>query len=162
MAARPKNSPRAPHRPACIVSACLAGIDCTYRGGNKRDPAVARLVKTGRAIPVCPEVMGGLTTPRENAEIVGGGGEEVLAGAARVISKSGRDLTQNYMRGAAMILAIAQRSGARRAILKSKSPACGRGRIYDGTFRKTLTKGNGVLAALLLTHGFTVLTERDV
>lgn len=162
MAAPPKHNPRATSRPLCIVSACLAGIDCTFRGGNKRLPAVSRLVRNGSALPVCPEVMGGLATPRENAEIVGGGGEEVLAGAARVVSISGRDLTRHYLRGAAMALAIARRAGITRAILKSKSPACGCGRIYDGTFREFLTAGNGVLAALLLRHGFTVLTERDI
>lgn len=162
MAVRPGNNSHKNPRPSYIVSACLTGIDCTYKGGNKQKPAVKRLAEKGMAIPVCPEVMGGLTTPRENSEIDDGGGEEVLAGSAKVISVSGKDLTQNYVRGALMILDIAKRSGIKRAILKSKSPACGCGRIYDGTFRKVLTKGNGVLTALLLKHSFTVRTEHDI
>lgn len=162
MAARPRNSRSGERRPVYIVSACLAGIDCTYRGSSKLNASVKRLVAEGRAVPVCPEVMGGLTTPRENAEIAGGDGAAALAGRARVISVTGKDVSANYMRGAQAALGIAKRAGIRRAILKSKSPACGRGRVYDGSFRKTLTAGNGVLAALLLKHRFTVLTENDI
>lgn len=158
--ASPRNNsvPRA-GRPDCIVSACLAGIDCTWRCSHKLKPSVRALVLSGKAVPVCPEILGGLSTPRENAEIAGKGGEEVLLGKARVVSVTGRDLSAHYTRGAQAALEIARRFGIRKAILKSNSPACGYGRIYDGSFGKTLKPGNGVFAALLLKHNFTIRTE---
>lgn len=159
MAVRRRSKPPAARRPSCIVSACLAGISCTYRGGSKLRPHIASLVAAGRAIPVCPEIMGGLTTPRENAEIVGGEGIDVIRGRARVLSASGRDLSAAYLRGAREILILARRRGITTALLKSKSPACGCGTIYDGSFRRILRPGNGVLAALLLMHGISVRTE---
>lgn len=161
MAARRSNRPRDP-RALFLVSACLAGINCTYKGGNKSDPVVKKLTDAGMAIPVCPEVMGGLTTPRENAEIAGGDGSSVLEGRARVISSSGKDLSAKYISGSITILDIAKRRGIHRAILKSKSPACGSGDIYDGTFRKALKRGNGVLTSLLITNGIKILTEKEV
>ncbi len=115
---------------------------------------IKRMVLKGDGIPVCPEVMGGLTTPRENSEIESGDGYSVLSGKARVRSDSGIDLTAQYLRGADAVLATARYYKIRKAVLKSKSPACGIGEIYDGTFRKRLKPGNGVLAALLLQNGF--------
>ena len=162
MASQRKSNPRPSPHPQHIVSACLAGINCTYRGRNKRDRTVEKMVRQGRAVLVCPEVMGGLTTPRINGEITGGDGADVLTGRARVTALSGNDLTPQYLRGSYTILELAQRLGIRKAILKSKSPACGCGAIYDGTFRRILTPGNGVLTALLLKHHFTVLTENDL
>ena len=149
-------------RPRFIVSACLAGINCTYRGGNKHVPAIERLVSDGQAIAVCPEVMGGLIVPRENSELVGGDGSAVLSGTAKAISKSGTDLTPQYLAGAQAILHLAKRNGITKAILKTKSPACGCGAVYDGTFRKVLRRGNGVLAALLLKHRISVATEHSL
>lgn len=123
---------------------------------------VKSLVDRGLAIPVCPEVMGGLTTPRENSEIICGEGATVVSGRSSVVSASGKDLSQQYLAGSFTILDIATRYNIRKAILKSYSPACGSGYIYDGTFRKVLKRGNGVLAALLLKHGLTVLTEKEI
>lgn len=139
-----------------LVSACLAGIDCTYRGKNKLKPAIKKMVDDGIAIPVCPEVMGGLGIPRENSEIVGGDGMDVLKGRARVITISGKDVTKVYIKGAKAALSIARIYSAKKAILKSKSPACGVGRIYDGSFTKKLRKGSGVTASLFCQKGITV------
>ena len=142
-----------------LVSACLAGYNCTYKGKNKLKISVKKLVNSGKALPVCPEVMGGLTTPRENSEIAGGDGGDVLRKKARVLGASGKDLTSNYLRGAKRVLCLATKHKIRKVILKSKSPACGRGRIYDGSFRHKLKAGDGVLTALLRKHGIKVYTE---
>lgn len=132
-----------------IVSACLAGETCRYDGKSDLKPAVKRLVEAQKAYPVCPEAMGGLKTPRERAEIVGGDGEGVLRGRARVMTASGNDVTQNFITGAEKALDIAKGCGAKMAVLKANSPSCGCGRIYDGTFTRTGRDGYGVFAALL-------------
>lgn len=142
-----------------LISACLAGYNCTYKGKNKLKASIKKLVDSGAAIPVCPEVMGGLPVPRENSEIVGGGGVDVLRKKARVISISGKDLTSHYLLGADLILRLAAQHKIKEAILKSKSPACGSGRSYDGSFRRRLTAGDGVLTALLRKHRIKVRTE---
>lgn len=111
---------------------------------------------------VCPEVDGGLGTPRPPAEIVGGDGADVLAGRAQVMTVDGADVTEAYIAGADRALVAAQRSGARAAILKARSPSCGCGAIYDGTFSRTLTPGDGVTAALLQAHGIEVVTDDDL
>jgi len=157
---RNRKPPAKPSR-AFIVSACLAGVNCTYRGKNKLRKQLRLLVAERRAIAACPEVMGGLAIPRENSEIQGGAGPDVLTGKAVVVTRSGKDVSANYVRGSRRILAIARKYDIRKAILKSKSPACGCGMIYDGTFRGTLKKGDGVLAALLRKNGIAVYTELD-
>lgn len=119
------------------------------------------LVCEGRAVALCPEILGGLGVPRESAEIVGGDGADVLRKKAKVITASGRDCSGRFVKGARKALEYALERGIKKAILKSNSPSCGRGRIYDGTFKKILKRGNGVCAALLLRHGIRVLTERD-
>ena len=145
-----------------LVSACLAGRACRYDGSSNRDDWVTRLMTSGRAVLACPEVDGGLGTPRPPAEIVGGSGEEVLDGRARVITRDGRDVTEAYVRGAERALEAARRADIRIAVLKARSPSCGHDRVYDGTFTRTLTDGEGVTAALLRRHGVTVLTEEDL
>lgn len=105
------------------------------------------MVQEGIAIPVCPEIMGGLTTPRVPAEIMPDG---------RVVNRDGRDVTAEYRTGARACLAIARRFKIRKAILKAKSPACGYGAVYDGTFRHILRPGHGILTQLLLKHHFTI------
>jgi uncharacterized protein YbbK (DUF523 family) len=111
---------------------------------------------------VCPEVDGGLGTPRPPAEIVGGDGADVLAGRARVVTSGGADVTGAYVAGARRALAVAQESGARAAILKSRSPSCGKGGIYDGSFSRSLRAGDGVTAALLRANGIEVVTDEEV
>ncbi len=142
-----------------LVSACLAGRRCRFDGSANQDDEVASLVAAGRAVLVCPEELGGLGTPRPAAEIVGGDGRDVLAGRARVVTHEGRDVTHEYVAGARLALEAAQRSGARRAVLKARSPSCGKGCIYDGTFTRTQTSGDGVTAALLEANDIEVVTE---
>jgi uncharacterized protein YbbK (DUF523 family) len=144
-----------------IVSACLAGINCKYNGGNNLDERIKKLVKEGKAIPVCPEQLGGCPTPRPAAEISGGTGADVLDGKCSVIRKNGEDVTRGFLKGAEETLRIARTAGAREAILKARSPSCGSGTIYDGTFSGRTAEGNGVTAELLLRNGIRVLTEEN-
>jgi len=112
-------------------------------------------------IPVCPEQLGGAPTPRLPAEICQGTGEDVLDGRARVMTSDGRDVTDIYLRGAAEVLAVARLTGATCAVLKARSPSCGVGDTYDGTFSHTLREGSGVTAAALARAGLLLHTEED-
>ena len=129
-----------------IVSACLAGFPCRYDGKARPCAQVVELVRAGKAIPVCPEQLGGLPTPRTSCEIR----------EDRVVDEEGRDRTEAFQRGARAVLKIAQTYGATEALLQSRSPSCGSGRIYDGSFTKTLTAGDGVTARLLKENGIQV------
>ncbi len=144
-----------------LVSACLCGINCNYKGGSKPDARIIELVKSGKAIPVCPEQLGGLPTPRTPAEINGGTGQDVLDGRAKVMTREGGDVTKEFLAGALEVLKIAKITNADEAILKARSPSCGHGRAYDGTFRGVLIDGDGVTAALLGRNGLRVLTEEE-
>lgn len=132
-----------------LVSACLLGIDCKYNGKNNKNDKVIELLKDYDLIPVCPEIMGGLTTPRTPAEI---NGDEV-------ITRDGKNVTKQYQKGAEETLKIAELYNCQRAILKEKSPSCGCGRIYDGTFTGTLIDGDGITARLLKDHGIKITGE---
>jgi uncharacterized protein YbbK (DUF523 family) len=145
-----------------LVSACLAGRACRFDGSANSDDVVGRLVAAGRAVLVCPEVDGGLATPRPPAEIVGGDGADVLAGRARVLTNSGRDVTDAYLEGAEVALRAARRTGAGAAILKARSPSCGKGVIYDGSFSRATRTGDGVTAALLAANGIEVFTDEEL
>ncbi|MEA2452674.1 MAG: hypothetical protein QOG04_1384 [Actinomycetota bacterium] len=145
-----------------LVSACLAGCACRYDGEANETSEVARLVAEGRAVQVCPEEDGGLPTPRPPAEIVGGDGHDVIAGRARVMTKDGVDVTHVYLAGAQRALEAAQAAGVTRAILKARSPSCGKGVIYDGTFSRSRIEGDGVTTALLTQNGIEVVTEQDI
>ncbi|PIK16091.1 DUF523 domain-containing protein [Halobacteriovorax sp. JY17] len=129
-----------------IVSACLAGLNCRYDGDNKRREDIVEMVKRGEAIPVCPEQLGGLSTPREPAEAV----EE------KVLTINGRDVTFEYSRGADEAFLITQMSGATEALLKSKSPMCGVGSVYDGSFTGTMKNDDGIFTKLLKKAGIKV------
>jgi uncharacterized protein YbbK (DUF523 family) len=135
-----------------LCSACLLGIKCRYDGRSALNRKVIMLLKAETLIPVCPEQLGGLSTPREPAEIRG----------ERVITRSGRDVTENFKRGAEEVLKIAKLYGIKEAIMKQGSPSCGNGRIYDGTFSGKTVKGDGVTAAMLKEHGIKVMTEEDL
>ena len=135
-----------------IVSACLLGEPCRYDGKSKPCQAVLGLQKNCELIPVCPEVMGGLPTPRPASEIQSDGS---------VLNCEGKDVTEEYRRGAETVLQIARQNGCGIAILKEKSPACGKGRVYDGNFTGTLTDGNGVCAELLTKNGILVFGEHE-
>ena len=134
-----------------LVSACLLGVRCRYDGKSKPHPAVERLMEQHTLIPVCGEIFGGLPTPRVSAERQG----------ERVVTADGRDVTAAYRRGAEEVLRLAERHGCKAAILKERSPSCGSGRIYDGTFTGTLTDGWGVTAELLRDHGICVIGESE-
>jgi len=142
-----------------VVSACLVGLECSYEGKCKASERVARLVKDGKAIPICPEQLGGLPTPRTSVEIVGGSGEDVLDGKARVVARDHFEATSQFIKGAQEALKLAKLVNVKKAILKSRSPSCGYGKIYDGNFDGELKKGNGVTAALFLREGIEVEAE---
>jgi uncharacterized protein YbbK (DUF523 family) len=135
-----------------LVSACLLGVPCRYDAKSKPDERVIALSKKHELIPVCAEVLGGLETPRIPAEIVGD----------KVLRRDGVDVTREYHSGAQCVLDIAIQNSCKIAILKSKSPSCGKGKIYDGTYTKTLKDGNGICADLLMKNNITVLTEREI
>lgn len=145
-----------------IISACLCGVDCKYSGNNNYNERVYELYNSGNAILVCPEQLGGLPTPRHPAEIVEGTAEDVLNGNAKVMNNHGEDVTEQFIKGAKETLKIVKSSGCTKAILKSKSPSCGLGKIYSGSFDGILIEGAGVTARLLLDNGIEVLTEEDI
>lgn len=135
-----------------IVSACLLGVPCRYDGKSKPSEEVIALKDKYELIPVCAEVLGGLQTPRIGAEIVGD----------KVIRQDGVDVTYEYHKGASEVLKIALENGCTKAVLKSKSPSCGKGKIYDGTYTRTLIDGNGILTDLLLKNNIKVYSETEI
>ena len=135
-----------------ICSACLVGVECRYDGKSKVNKKVLALTKNTILIPVCPEQLGGLPTPRPPSEQKG----------TRVSTKFGRDVTKYFLRGAKEVLRIAKLFDVKRAILKQRSPSCGCGQIYDGTFSGKIIKGDGVTTKLLKKHGIRVLSEEDL
>lgn len=138
-----------------VVSVCLAGIKCRYDGNSSINSYILGLMEKEKCMLVCPE--SGLSCPRSPAEIVGGSGEDVLEGRARVISKDGSDVTREFIQGAYETLATVKENNIKVAYLKKRSPSCGYLEIYDGTFSGKLTQGNGVTAALLLKNGIEVV-----
>lgn len=143
-----------------LISACLLGERVRYHGGDASfsDPRLARWSDEGRLVPVCPEVEGGLGVPRPAAEIRGGDGLAVVGGEARVVTQAGADVTDAFVSGGRVALALAERTGARLAILTDRSPSCGSTEIYDGSFSGARRRGAGVTAALLERHGVRVFT----
>jgi uncharacterized protein YbbK (DUF523 family) len=144
-----------------IVSSCLAGVKCRHDGKSKEAELIRKLVHERKAIPLCPEVMGGRPVPRTPCEITGGTADDVLAGSAKVMDKKGNDVTAEIVEGAKIVAAAVKRMNITAVILKTKSPSCGRGKIYDGTFSGKLIDGNGILTAVLLREGIKVYTEED-
>lgn len=135
-----------------LVSACLLGESCRYDGKSKPCERVMALKDTYNLVPVCPEVMGGLPTPRVPSEICG----------ERVLMKDGRDVTENYNRGAQKALEIARQNACTVAILKEKSPSCGSGLIHNGLFDGGLVDGDGITTRLLKNEGIRVLGESEI
>jgi len=150
-------------KPPLLVSACLLGVACNHEGRGSPRAVVDELARHYRLVPVCPEVLGGLPTPRAAAELQGGDGADVVAGTgdARVVNIEGEDVTAAYRRGADAAVAIAMAVGAERAVLKARSPSCGSSSVYDGTFRRRLVPGRGVTAAALAAAGLEVGSEED-
>lgn len=148
-----------------LISACLLGFDCNYKGSCAKEytenPAFwNNVIEAYEVIPICPEQQGGLPTPRIPSELLGPP-EAVLASGARVISKEGLDVTNNFVKGAQEALRIAKLARVSFAVLKSRSPSCGKNRIYDGTFSGVLIDGSGITVALLEKNGVQVLSENE-
>lgn len=137
-----------------LISACLIGKNCKYSGGSNalQEEQLRQLQLCYELIPVCPEQMGGLPTPRTPAERRG----------EQVINRDGRDVTAEFYAGAEQTLTITKNQKIRKALLKSRSPSCGRDRIYDGSFTGTLIRGNGVTAQTLIEQGISVYTEEEI
>ncbi len=138
-----------------LVSSCLAGVRCRYNNTDFKIKEIEELVLAGKAIPVCPELIGGLETPRPCCEII------ALNGKQSVVSDSGEDLTSFFEDGAAKTLEIARILKVDIVILKSNSPSCGYGKIYDGTFQGKLIEGNGVAAELLSKNHIKIYNENN-
>lgn len=145
-----------------LVSACLVGENTKYNGGNNRNEDVLKYLKDKEYILCCPEQLGGLSTPRLPSEIQGGDGATVLANNAKVNNVEGNTVTDEFIHGAEETLKLAKTQNVELAILKSKSPSCGCGKIYNGSFIGKTIIGNGVTAELLLKNGIKVITEEDV
>ena len=135
-----------------LISACLLGVCCRYDGASKPHPLAAALAERHTLVPVCPEQLGGLPTPRPPAERVG----------ERVMNREGADVTEAYQRGAQETLRLAELFGAKVALLKERSPSCGMGKIHDGSFQGRIVDGSGVTAELLTAHGVSVYGESRI
>ncbi len=133
------------------VSSCLLGVNCKYNGKSNYNDDIIKLKEKYELVPICPEVLGGLSIPRVPAEIINN----------KVINQVGIDVTSNYNEGAKKALKILQENNIKIAILKSKSPSCGKDQIYDGTFSHTLIQGNGVTTNLFLENDIVVLNENN-
>lgn len=131
-----------------LVSSCLLGLNCRYDGGNNYSKEVEEFIKNYEVIPICPEIMGGLPTPRTPSE----------RQADRVINKDGKDVTEQYEKGARECLFLAQKYDVKKALLKLRSPSCGSKEIYDGTFSHTIIEGDGVTAELFKKNGIEVIS----
>ena len=148
-----------------IVSACLLGENCKYSGGNNKSENVIKYLEDKEYILVCPEQLGGLSTPRNPSEIITYGnkdGNDVLSGCTKVLSNKGIDVTKNFIQGAEETLKIAKEHNAKTAILKAGSPSCGYKKIYDGTFLGNKIQGMGVTAAILNKENIALLDEDDL
>ncbi|MGE8532477.1 MAG: DUF523 domain-containing protein [Acinetobacter guillouiae] len=144
-----------------LISACLVGENVRYDAKNCLQHKLKQLVDKQQAVVICPEVAGGLSTPRQPAEIVGGDGYQVLKGQAKVKDANGDDVSAEFILGAEKTLKLAQYHQVTHIILKANSPSCGSQMIYDGSFSGHKISGKGVTAALLEQHGFSVLTEDE-
>ena len=139
-------------KPRVLISACLLGVNCRYDGGGKAMAGLEALMEVAELVPVCPEILGGLPTPRTPSERIGD----------RVVARDGRDVTDAFRRGAGEALKLAELFGARCALLKERSPSCGAGQIYDGSFSGGLKPGDGVAAELLKANGIEVFGESRI
>ena len=135
-----------------LVSACLLGINCKYDGANNKNDKVLEYIKDKEVIPICPEIMGGLPIPRVPSEIKDN----------KVITKDNIDITSNFSKGAKEVLYLAKLFNVKKALLKAKSPSCGVGEIYDGTFTHTKINGDGITTRLLKENNIEVITELDL
>ena len=145
-----------------LVSACLIGEPVRYDGKSCLNILLKQRLLNKKAHALCPELLGGFTTPRLPAEIVGGTGQDVLDGKAKITDSSGLDVTTLYLKGAYRTLEIAQHLKASCVVLKENSPSCGSQKIYNGTFQGEKIVGVGITTALLQRHGFEVISENEI
>jgi len=143
--------------PKTVVSACLAGDRCKYNGGDNLVPEIRTMVENGSAVKICPETLGGLPIPRVPSEIV-----VRPDGSRRVVDQNGKDVTEYFEKGAERSLEIVQEVGANTATLKQRSPSCGCGQIYDGSFSKKIVAGNGITTELFIINGISIISEDDI
>lgn len=139
-----------------LVSSCIAGVKCRYNASSSYNQKLLESIDD-KLIHVCPEVLAGFETPRNPCEIYGGSGEDVLAGNAKIIDKNGADVTGLMLIGTKKALEICIENGVIKAYLQAKSPTCGCGRIYDGSFSSTIKRGNGIFTELLVRNGIEVI-----
>lgn len=144
-----------------LISACLLGIKCTWDNRHNINDKAIETLKSEILIPVCPEQLGGLKTPRARQEIQGGMGKDVLDKKSRVINENGEDVTEQFIKGAVETLKIAKLLQVKEFIGKSNSPSCGCGRIYDGTFSGKLISGDGVTTELLKRNGIKIIRYEE-
>ncbi|MBE6158118.1 MAG: DUF523 domain-containing protein [Firmicutes bacterium] len=138
-----------------LISACLIGMNCKYDGGNNYRDTLLDLVKSGKAIPICPEQLGGLKTPRYPSEI------KTINGKKYVFNKKNEDVTEEFVRGAEEVLKLAKELNVDKVILQSRSPSCGVGKIYSGNFDRELIDGNGITAQMLIDNNIEVIDVED-
>lgn len=144
------------------VSACLLGINCKYNGNNNKNDKVVDYLKDKEYILICPEQLGGLSTPRKPSEIVDGDGYDVINHDSNIIDNTGKDVTKEFINGANECLKIAKMYGCKKAILKEGSPSCGSNYIYDGTFSGKKIRGVGTTTALFKNNKIKVINEHDI
>jgi len=146
-----------------LISACLLGVRCAWNGDARyKNSRAVQLSNLETLVPVCPEQLGGLPTPRSPQEIQGGTGDEVLDGKCKVVNKDGQDVTREFVNGAQETLKIARQLGISEFIARFGSPSCGCARIYDGSFSGKLVDGDGVTIALLKRNGLKIIPEEDL
>jgi len=145
-----------------LISACLLGAKCRWDGNHNQNDRAMNLIKKEVFLPVCPEQLGGLSTPRARQEIKGGSGKDVLDKKAKVINQEGDDVTEQFIRGAEETLKIAQLYKIKEFIGKSLSPSCSCIKIYDGTFSGKIRNGRGITAELLTRNGISIRGEEDL
>lgn len=145
-----------------LISSCLAGMKVRYNGTDCLEDSLKQLLDSGKAVTVCPELLGGFMTPREPAEITGGTGTDVLDGKAKVLDRSGNDVTGMYLDGARITLETARQYNASVVVLKQNSPSCGSTMVYNGEFAGVKIPGEGVTAALLRRNGIRVISEQEL
>lgn len=139
-------------KPKLLISECLCGVPCRYDGKDNYIDKIEVLKEYYELVPVCPEVLGGLSTPRDPAERQGN----------RICTANGTDVTAEFLRGAQLTVDIALKHGCKEALMKAKSPSCGYKRIYDGTFSRSLTDGHGCTIEALLEKNLRIYTEDDI
>ena len=145
-----------------LVSACLLGINCKYNGDNNKNEQVEKYLKDKKFILVCPEQLGGMSTPRNPSEIINLDKDNVIEGNTIVVNNKNLDVTEEFKKGALETLKIAKMYGCKKAILKEGSPSCGSSFIYDGSFKGKKVNGSGVTTSLLRQNNIVVISEKDI